>query len=443
MSSESHRARLLAILGQMEQTEWFSRAGMERRQFDTLGSVLRHAAGTVPFYRESPTVLALAHRASLDAAAWAELPVLTRADVQAAGDSLVSTSIPPDHLPLNEMVSSGSTGTPLRAVTTAPAQLVWLAITLRDHLWQRRDFRATMAYIRMDGSGSLPREGMVRANWGTPVATVADTGPSGLLSIQRDIPEQTEWLLELNPDYLLTMPSNLLALARHFRAHDLTLPRLRQARTMGELLGPEVRPACREAWGVPVTDIYSASEVGYIALQCPTGEQYHVQSEGVYVEVLDERGDPCRPGQTGRVVVSTLHNFAMPLLRYDMGDYAEVGVPCACGRGLPVLAHIVGRQRNLMALPNGERVMPVFGEAWRGIDAIRQIQLAQHSLDRFEARIVASRPLIPEEEGRFAATLQRTLGFPFDVQFTYLDRIDRDEMLKFEDFVCLLPQAGP
>jgi phenylacetate-CoA ligase len=88
--------------------------------------------------------------------------------------------------------------------------------------------------------------------------------------------------------------------------------------------------------------MYSANETGYLALQCPLSGHYHVQSETVLVEVLDEVGRACRPGETGAVVVTPLQNFAMPLLRYSLGDFAEVGSPCACGRHLPVLKEILG-----------------------------------------------------------------------------------------------------
>ena len=126
-------------------------------------------------------------------------------------------------------------------------------------------------------------------------------------------------------------------------------------RTFGEILEPVCRATCQQVFGVKVVDMYSSQEVGYIALQCPEHEHYHVQAENLLVEVLAEDGRGCGPGEVGRVVVTTLHNFAMPLLRYDIGDYAEVGASCPCGRGLGVLTRILGRQRNLLVLPDGRR----------------------------------------------------------------------------------------
>jgi phenylacetate-coenzyme A ligase PaaK-like adenylate-forming protein len=88
---------------------------------------------------------------------------------------------------------------------------------------------------------------------------------------------------------------------------------------------------------VNIADIYSEQEVGYIALQFPDYPYYHVQPENILVEVLDDNGNVCSSGDIGRVVITTLHNFTTPLIRYEIMDYAKVGEPCSCGRGLPVL----------------------------------------------------------------------------------------------------------
>src|SRR6185312_7578839 len=112
--------------------------------------------------------------------------------------------------------------------------------------------------------------------------------------------------------------------------------------------------------GIPLVDCYGCQEAGYVAIQCPEYAHYHVQGEMSLVEVLREDGAPCRPGETGRVVITPLHSFAMPLLRYDLGDYAEVGEPCPCGRGLPVLRQIYGRKKETLTLPSGERRYSVF-----------------------------------------------------------------------------------
>jgi phenylacetate-CoA ligase len=431
-------ARLLAVYHQLSASQWLPPAALERLQLSALDRLLAHAVGTVPYYRER-AAYADAAAAALTSESWRRLPVLTRAEVQDAGDSLRSQSIPSDHLPLNETVTSGSTGRPVRAATTAVTHLFWMALTLREQLWHGRDLSSTLAAIRTPPAGGIPAEGVRLAGWGPAVDLVYETGPCALFSVQQDVARQAEWLAALDPEYLLTLPSNLVALARHFQASGARLPKLRQVCSYGEALGGRARELCREVWGVELVDMYSSQEVGYVALQCPATEQYHVQAETVRVEVLDDDGEPCSPGDIGRVVVTPLHNLAMPFVRYELGDYAEVGGACSCGRGLPVLTRIMGRQRNMLTLPTGEQVWPLFGaREWAHIDAVRQLQVVQRDRDSIEARVVGPRPLTPDEESQMTAVLHQRLSHPFKVSFTYLDRIDRDRGLKFEDFVSLV-----
>ena len=161
---------------------------------------------------------------------------------------------------------------------------------------------------------------------------------------------------------------------------------------MGETITDEFRGICQEVWGKPVADMYSCEEAGYIALQCPKHEHYHIQSENILVEVLDEHDKPCRPGEIGRVVLTTLHNFAMPLIRYEILDYAEVGGECPCGRGLPVLKRIVGRQRNMITHPDGSQHWPSFpASTWSHIGPIRQMQMIQKEPDYIVINLVAEK----------------------------------------------------
>src|SRR5262249_13894017 len=157
---------------------------------------------------------------------------------------------------------------------------------------------------------------------------------------------------------------------------------------------------------------------------------------GVLVEVLDEQGAACRPGEVGRVVVTMLHNFSMPLVRYEIGDYAEVGPPCTCGRGLPVLRRIVGRVRNVLLLASGERHWPSF--ATRGLDAIAPVsqwQFVQKEYDLIEARLVATGPLTAQQEEALRKHFLSRLPAGFRLSFVYLDEIPRGAGGKFEYFI--------
>jgi phenylacetate-CoA ligase len=127
----------------------------------------------------------------------------------------------------------------------------------------------------------------------------------------------------------------------------------------------------------------------------------------------------------------------MPLVRYDIGDYAEVGPPCDCGRGLPVLTRILGRQRNMLMLPNGESRWPALGQGDdpQSLPPFFQFQVVQRSPRQITLRVVRPAPFNVAESDRMREYVRQTLGHPFDVSIEYVDSIPRSPSGKFEDFV--------
>jgi phenylacetate-CoA ligase len=436
---------LLAILFQLEQSQWLSPAELAARQSAQLAQLVGHAYRTVPYYRRCFDQLHLDPNTIAERDSWSKLPVLTRTDVQEAGDELVSTNVPKEHGQISTLMTSGSSGTPVVVRGTGLTRAIWQALTLREHIWHRRDFALSFAGIRYVRAGTARYPaGETLTDWGSATHGIVETGPAYLLNIESSIEEQAEWLTRVNPHYLLTYPSVLTGLAESFRDKPGALANLREVRTFGEIVDPSLRALAPMAWNVKLTDMYSSQENGYIALQCPETENYHVQNESILVEVINEQGRACQSGEVGRIVVTSLHNFAMPLLRYDIGDYAEVGDSCSCGRGLTVLRRILGRKRNLLTLPNGERRWPLFGEG-EGLDRlppIRQFQVVQHSVDRVEVKVVVNGPLSDSDQQAIKHYVQVTLGHPFQIDVNQVPAITRHPTGKFEDFISLVDGGG-
>lgn len=419
-------ASLLAALFQLEQSQWLSKEQLTALQWQQIELLLDHAWRTVPFYGQHWAGGSLPR----DWASFGRLPILNRHHLQRQGADLRSRSLPKDHGRTIPYATSGSIGTPLEGADSEVSHFLWNALNLREQLWQGRDLSRKFGAIRTKVQrSSLP-------NWGDPVARVFETGAAVTLNIATPVTEQIAWLRDERPGYLLTHPSNLRALAREalYQGADIHLDGLG---TFGEILPADCRDLCRRAFGCDIADIYSAEEVGYIALQCPRTTHYHVMAENLLVEVLREDGEACLPGESGRVVLTTLHNFAMPLVRYQIGDYAVVGKPCPCGRGLPVLERVMGRQRNMLLHANGDRHWPSFpGEIWLMTPLIRQLQLVQLSVDRLEVRYVGEQQLTGDRCDRLIQELKPSLPFEGEIEFRRVDAIAQDPSGKFEDFVC-------
>jgi len=435
ITGHSHRDRLLSLLRQFEQAERLPPEQLQRQQLLQLSAVVDHARRTVPYYRDRFRGL------PQGPVALQALPLLARRAIQDAGHGLRSTAIPPQFGGTHENRTSGATGEPVSVQRTMLDGLLWQANTLRDHAWHGRDPLLKLAAIRAVAPGTADPPGGVEApNWGPASAALGRTGPAALLTLDADVAVQAGWIRRQAPGYLLTYPSNLAALLVHFGQRGERLPSLRAVLTVGETVSPELRTSCREVLGVEIQDVYSSQELGYIALQCPASGLYHVMAESVLVEVLDASGKPCATGETGRLVVSSLHNYATPLIRYELRDHATVGGPCACGRTLPTLARIAGRERNMVKLPDGSTHWPLVGfQRFRDIAPLRQYQLIQHSLEEIEVRLVCDRALSTDEEIRLATVIRDALGHPFALRFIFFDgELPRSANGKFEEFVCAI-----
>jgi phenylacetate-CoA ligase len=442
---------LLSVLFQLEASQWWPAERLLARQREQLAALLAHAAARVPFYRGRLAGLAELPASGDWTEAWRRIPVLTRDEIQAAdaSEAMLADALPPGHGEWREIFTSGSTGRPIRSVRSQLWELVWSAFTLRDHLWHRRDLSGTLASIRESGAGKATwPEGMQAPSWGQSTDTVLATGRMVGLNILTPLEQQVEWLLRRDPDYLITHPTMAGQLAEACLERGLRPARLKGVITIAEALRPGVREACRAAWGAPVTDIYSTREAGYLALQCPEHEHHHVQSEAVFLEVLDEAGRPCGPGEVGRVVVTSLHNLAMPLIRYDIGDLAEVGAPCPCGRGLPVLSRILGRRQDMLLLPDGGRRWTLLSSsdiaAMRAAaPAIRGYQVVQKTLDLIELTLVVAAPPTAAEEEALAAWVRARFGAWFATRLSYVAELPRSAAGKFQDFRCeAVPPPG-
>jgi phenylacetate-CoA ligase len=428
--SAPHAAAKLALLHQLEHSQWLSYARIGQLQSRQLELLLRHAATTVPYYRKR-------WGSTASAQDFADLPLLIGRDLQDNFAELKSKAIPPEHGTVVEVRSSGSTGSPKRVLKTQLSQLFWHALTLREHLWHRRDLSGKLAAIRRGASGK-------QSSWGTATEGALVTGAAVGLGVEKQhVEAQVAWLQREDPSYLLTYPSLLGELARTCLSGGIRLPSLLEARTISEIVTPELRRLCREAWHVPVVDMYSTEEAGFIAAQCPDHEHYHVQAETVLVEILDEHGRPCAPGEVGRVVVTDLHNFATPLIRYDIGDFAEVGAPCSCGRGLPVLTRIVGRTRNLLVTADGKRYYPIIGQTgFLDIAPILQHKFVQTAFDVLEARIVMREAPTTEQVERLRAHVAKGVPAGIRIEVVRVESLHRGQGGKYEDFVSEVPVPG-
>lgn len=433
-------AAFYALWHQLENSQWLPAAEIEKLQrkqlFLRLGFAAQHQADWQAVFKRLPwraMDVPLAHLLR-------ELPILTRRDLQTSAGTW-RASAPVSHGKVTELKTSGSSGEPVSVCVTGQVFLLRAALTLRGHQWHGLDFKGSFAAIRGGVRDKNGQASVDAPQWGGWVSSMLATGASHSLDITTPVDEQVAWLLARRPAILLSLPSNLEAL---LELMPKKWPGLSHVLTISETLTPSLRQRLQSQWQCQVNDKYSSEEMGSIAVECGHNN-YHV-SEHLIVEVLREDGTVCSPGEVGRVLITDTWNFASPMIRYDIRDYAVAGSSCACGRGLPVLSRIMGRVRHLMVLPDGRRFWPLFGMRQYGeIAPIQQMQFVQTAVDTLCIRYVCDRALSDAEMQAVTLRVTTQLGYPMTVSFERSERpLHVGTGYKFEEFKSLVdvPQPG-
>jgi phenylacetate-coenzyme A ligase PaaK-like adenylate-forming protein len=376
---------VLAELDRLEAEQWLGRDEVVARHRDRLGRMLSFALDRVPHYRRAAAAAGLEAGAPRRADDLPALPILARADLADRARDLVPDEGPPAGSTWNH--TGGSTGTPVAFLQDEAYRVANLAATARHDRWAGWDFGVRTALLwGVDRDLAAARGARERASIRFARRQVElDAFRMG----EPEMEEFTARLARFRPGFVRGYSSSLDLYAdflvrrgRPFRAPAGVL-------SCAETLDDERRARIASAFSAPVFDRYGSREFGPIASQCAEG-RYHVNTHGVWVEVLD--GDaPCAPGALGRVVVTGLVCRAMPLLRYDTGDAAQApaGGVCPCGRGLPALGRIEGRVSDFVVSADGRMLHGEFvTHLFYGRSAVRAFLLEQDAHRALTLRVV-------------------------------------------------------
>lgn len=208
------------------------------------------------------------------------------------------------------------------------------------------------------------------------------------------------------------IPMALARIAHTMNPQTLRSLDLRFVSSGGEVLTPLMRQQIEQGFGVPVYDTYASHEFYLMAWQCRETTALHVCDDGMVLEVL--QGDrPVKEGESGEVVGTDLHSFAMPLIRYRLGDEViKGGSACDCGQPFSTLRAIQGRMIDYFHLPDGRVVHPqaLWSGQTRKTPWIREYQMTQERADHIVLRVVPFYPPSAEELGALQGPAVRFLG---------------------------------
>lgn len=370
-------------------SQWWPRSRIEAYQQSRLREILRHAVDCVPHYR----ALGVADEPDEPHRWLSAFPVLTKAQLQSIGPDLHAECRYPE--PLYTSRTSGSTGEP---TTTRFDNDTWL--TCKYALKARRVLNAgsplgQRVLVVAERADAADRA-FDAASWKGRLFSARN------LFIEDEVAQNVARLTAFRPTILYGFPSYLEYLAEQSQAHTERVPRVPVLFTSSEVLSDTARSRLEAAFAGRVTDVYGSTEFKEIAVECEY-RRYHINFESVYVESAP---DPLSGAP--RLLVTTLLNTAMPLIRYDLGDHASLDdSPCDCGRKGPTLGQPEGRKSEMLLFPDGTAITSYeLTTAIGSFPEIKNFAIVQRDADRVDLSVYAD----PVLQGERRALLLRTVG---------------------------------
>jgi phenylacetate-CoA ligase len=416
---ERHR-----FLKELEYSQWLSKEEMEAQKLAQLKKLFKHAYENVPFYHDLYVNMDIHPKDINSFSDFQALPYLTKETVVEHLPELISTNFDKDNLFPQQ--TGGSTGLPMpfyidrsfwhRASALAERNRRWYGVYEGDKValvWGNE------GNDRDDTLRTYIRSRIIRRRY----LNALHLTPSNMQSF-------AEKMVNWKPDMFVAYTTAMVFFAQHLQKNNIHGIRPRLIELTGEKVSPSQRILLEDVFGCPVVDCYSSREMSQIAYQCPEGNIHICETN--YLELVSDN-KPVHPGEIGEVVLTNLHHFAMPLIRYKMTDLAIASTSvCHCGRALPVLQKIVGRTSDAILTGNGEFIDEAFFEfILMGMPQIARYQIYQPNLEHLQVNLVLRQPVNTIWINALQQRIQEPFGPSVQIKLQIVDEIDQTATGKF------------
>jgi phenylacetate-CoA ligase len=373
-----------SYLAGLEKSQWLDQRGVESLQLEKLIRLLQAAHAHSPWHRRRMQQAGLEPEALTSLADLRCLPVMGKQDASAHGDELVWRGVPGGAFRYN---TGGSSGQPLIFHFGRWRQASDAAGRMRARGWWGVEPGEPEAYL-----WGAPVE-LNKTDW---IKTLRDRLINQLvLNAFAMSPARMDRYLDalesFQPRCLYGYASSVALLAAHAqeRRRKPRLPQLKVVCTTGEPLFDHQRTLIAEVFGAPVANEFGSRDIGFTAHESPQGQML-LMSESIILEVLDEAGQPLAPGGMGEAVMTGLCSDAQPFIRYRTGDMVRLSPePDRAGRGLHVIAEVVGRQTDFLVRADGTIMHALAGiYVLRATEGVAEFKLIQHALLDLEVLVV-------------------------------------------------------
>lgn len=438
LDRERYSGRYSEFRDLLEKTEWMSLEELHAYQDERLRAIVSHAYATVPFYRRRFDERRLKPDDIRTGADLHKLPLLTRDDIRANFSDLRSTALP--HKSMRVGHTSGTTGTPL--TVGYDRDTVWMTYAVFDRHYRWAGCKLGRAGDRIAvarGNVIVPLDQRQPPFWRHNRYHRQLLLSSFHLS-KANLPAYFEALSAFKPAVLDGYPSTLYIVAKYLLGRGETFP-LRAAVTSSETLYDFQRVAIEQAFQCAVFDYYALAERAVFSSECDRHEGHHLAMEYGISEVVDPDGVSVGRGTAGRLVGTSLHNMAMPLIRYVTNDVTILSErPCSCGRGLELMDDVTTKAEDVLTLGDGRMISPsVLTHPFKPLGSIEGSQIVQKAPDHVVIRLVAGPDYQSSLGDHLVREFKARLGNDVRIEIQLVDRLEHSKNGKFKWVISEVP----
>jgi len=421
--------RRIWYLLELRRSQWLAPLEIQKLQEKKLGAILRHAYDNVEFY----------HRRFRDAGIRPDdiktvkdlpkIPIATKSDIREAFRDRTILGRNVDLSRCHLAKTSGTSGEPLTVVYDEKAEDFQKAVAVRCYREIGVGWRDKWAIITSPGRARVQKEWYQKFNLLSPVFLSVFDSPEHHLSV----------LKKVKPKAIGGPSYSLLLLAKAVRESNATDIGPEVVHGESEPLSERVRSYINSTFGVEMFDLFGGVECGRTAWECGEHKYYHVDADAVVMEVVNGN-EQVAAEENGRILYTSLYNYAMPLIRYDVHDMCTLtDDSCPCGRGLPMMKNIIGRTDDLIVAPDG-RILPpgVWSITMRAIPGILQYRIIQETKSKFVVEFIGDSDYSPETPTHIRNELEKILGEDAEIEIRLLNELPKDKAGKLRSIISNL-----
>ncbi len=404
-------------------TQWLPYEKLKQLQEEKFKALIDHCKVHVPYSRKLQNI---DHVQSLSDIHY--LPFLTKAIIRERIKDIRSDDCPEKYL--IPITTSGSTGEPLDFYTDARNR-VGSACTTRGDMWTGYRLGEKNICFWIIFKSAPMKTKIRRALKGllTERSTYIDFG---------DLSDEYfhhlyKTINRIKPTLIVSYAVALNLFAVYLLERGLNIHPPKGIIAGAEVLFEKHRQRIEEAFNCKVLNRYGACEIAHIAGECEYQEGLHISMENIYLEIINESGEICKPGELGEVVLTDLNNHAFPFIRYKIDDLAILSDhSCSCGRALPLLTKIDGRLTDITVGTNGKRMTGAFWGNLLGarISGVIKWQVHQYALDNIKIKIQPSKSFDRSNIDYITTFVKSELGADIEVQVSLVDSMPLTKMGK-------------